>query len=212
MAAAGELNEQADALIGYFVDQARSTGASWSQIGSAMGVSKQAAQKRFVARDDEPGSDIQRFSRFVPRARAALAGAGRAAGDGEVDLPGLVAGLLADEDALATRVVRRLGVAPEDVYGALGVEPARGGDPDPTALRRLRFDPAVRDALREGLRSALRLGHNYIGTEHLLVGVVTGDGVVAEALAGIGLTNSLVEGALSVVLAEVQLERRREPR
>ena len=43
------LDEQSDALIGYFVDQARKSGASWSQIGAAMGVSKQAAQKRFVS-------------------------------------------------------------------------------------------------------------------------------------------------------------------
>ena len=43
-----QLDEQADALLGYFVDQARRSGLSWSQIGAAMGVSKQAAQKRFV--------------------------------------------------------------------------------------------------------------------------------------------------------------------
>ena len=43
-----QLDEQSDALIGYFVDQARRSGLSWSQIGGAMGVSKQAAQKRFV--------------------------------------------------------------------------------------------------------------------------------------------------------------------
>src|SRR5271156_4835882 len=47
-----QLDEQADALIGHFVDQARRSGASWSQIGAAMGVTKQAAQKRFVSRDD----------------------------------------------------------------------------------------------------------------------------------------------------------------
>ena len=39
MAVSAQLDEQADALIGYFVDQARRSGASWSQIGSSMGVS-----------------------------------------------------------------------------------------------------------------------------------------------------------------------------
>jgi hypothetical protein len=52
-----QLDEQSDALLGYFVDQARRSGASWSQIGASMGVSKQAAQKRFVPR-------------AVPRARS----------------------------------------------------------------------------------------------------------------------------------------------
>ncbi len=52
VATAQELSDQADALIGYFVDQARGSGASWSQIGAAMGVTKQAAQKRFAAGDE----------------------------------------------------------------------------------------------------------------------------------------------------------------
>src|SRR6201997_4272148 len=42
------LGELADHLIGHFVDQARRTGASWTEIGQSMGVTKQAAQKRFV--------------------------------------------------------------------------------------------------------------------------------------------------------------------
>ena len=42
------LSELADHLIGHFVDQARKTGASWTDIGQSMGVTKQAAQKRFV--------------------------------------------------------------------------------------------------------------------------------------------------------------------
>src|ERR1700728_4760428 len=65
-----QLDEQADALIGYFVDQARRSGASWNQIGGAMGVSKQAAQKRFVptkVADLMAGVD-KPFSRFTDRA------------------------------------------------------------------------------------------------------------------------------------------------
>src|SRR5215472_10070548 len=70
-----QLEEQADALIGYFVDQARRSGASWSQIGAAMGVSKQAAQKRFVP--GKAGSFLEGhdFSRFTDRARNVVAAA-----------------------------------------------------------------------------------------------------------------------------------------
>ncbi|MDT5011863.1 MAG: hypothetical protein QOH57_3480, partial [Mycobacterium sp.] len=46
------LGEVADHLIGHFVDQARRSGASWTDIGTSMGVSKQAAQKRFVPKAD----------------------------------------------------------------------------------------------------------------------------------------------------------------
>ena len=51
-----QLGELADHLIGHFVDQARKTGASWTDIGQSMGVTKQAAQKRFVPKAaDWPG-------------------------------------------------------------------------------------------------------------------------------------------------------------
>src|SRR5687767_12195092 len=65
---ADHLGDLADHLIGHFVDQARRSGASWTDIGKSMGVTKQAAQKRFVpkANDLDPS---QGFSRFTPRAR-----------------------------------------------------------------------------------------------------------------------------------------------
>src|SRR3954447_24483678 len=69
--AAEHLGEIADHLIGHFVDQARRSGASWTDIGRSMGVTKQAAQKRFVAKGSD-GSDLdpaQGFSRFTQRAR-----------------------------------------------------------------------------------------------------------------------------------------------
>src|SRR5437763_14597592 len=68
--AADHLGDLADHLIGHFVDQARRNGASWTEIGQAMGVTKQAAQKRFV-----PGpnalefTETGNFSRFTQRAR-----------------------------------------------------------------------------------------------------------------------------------------------
>ncbi|NED49697.1 ATP-dependent Clp protease ATP-binding subunit, partial [Micromonospora aurantiaca] len=55
--AAEHLGEVADHLIGHFVDQARRSGASWTDIGTSMGVSKQAAQKRFVPKGASPDLD-----------------------------------------------------------------------------------------------------------------------------------------------------------
>src|ERR1700749_4665051 len=83
-----QMDEQSDALIGYFVDQARRSGLSWSQIGGAMGVSKQAAQKPFVppkARDLLPEAVVKPFSRFTIRAANVLAAAGQLAAPGPVD-------------------------------------------------------------------------------------------------------------------------------
>jgi hypothetical protein len=49
------IGELADHLIGHFVDQARKTGASWTEIGQSMGVTKQAAQKRWRQDADRTG-------------------------------------------------------------------------------------------------------------------------------------------------------------
>src|SRR5215468_5382368 len=66
---AGEyLGEVADHLIGHFVDQARRSGASWTDIGKSMGVTRQAAQKRFVPKEPGQVPDLdssEGFSRFT---------------------------------------------------------------------------------------------------------------------------------------------------
>jgi hypothetical protein len=211
---AERLDEQSDALLGHFVDQARVSGASWSQIGTRMGVSKQAAQQRFVTRD-ELVPEGKLFSRFTPRSRVALAAAGQlAAADGRdaVDPAHLAAGLLAPPDGIAEKAVRRLGVTDERFYAALGTGPATGGsDPDPVALRELRFTDGSKAVLRAALKAALRLSHNYIGTEHLLLGVVAADDVVAERLVALGLDAELVDRAVALEIAQLQLERDRNP-
>ena len=48
VAAGTQLDELQDHLVGHFVDQARRSGASWTEIGASLGVSKQGAQQRFV--------------------------------------------------------------------------------------------------------------------------------------------------------------------
>src|SRR3954469_5706263 len=66
--AADHLGEVADHLIGHFVDQARRSGASWTDIGRSMGVTKQAAQKRFVPKGSgEPAAldPNEGFARFT---------------------------------------------------------------------------------------------------------------------------------------------------
>src|SRR4029079_11608946 len=82
--AADHLGDLADHLIGHFVDQARRSGASWTDIGTSMGVTKQAAQKRFVPKADAAGIDPNEgFARFTPRARTAVVTAQRVARDAE---------------------------------------------------------------------------------------------------------------------------------
>jgi ATP-dependent Clp protease ATP-binding subunit ClpA len=202
-----ELDEQSDALIGHFVDQARRSGATWSQIGASMGVTKQAAQKRFVAQWQSAD-----FARFTQRARNALAAAGLAATGAGAEVIGtghLTAGLLSEPDGLAAKVIHGARFTDEQILAALGLEPAPGGsDADAAALRQLRFTEAGRAALRTALSTALRMGHNYIGTEHLLLGILAADGGDGPGLAGLGLTAAQAEQALAGEFARIQAQRR----
>src|SRR4051794_36821217 len=87
---ADHLGELADHLVGHFVDQARRSGASWTDIGRSMGVTKQAAQQRFVPKVPGEVSDLdpeEGFSRFTLRARNVIVAAhneAAAAGNAEI--------------------------------------------------------------------------------------------------------------------------------
>src|ERR1035441_4118984 len=91
--AADHLGDIADHLIGHFVDQARRSGASWTEIGKSMGVTKQAARKRFVPKVPGEAAGIDAndgFSRFTPRARNVVMSAqneARAPGNDEIGSP-----------------------------------------------------------------------------------------------------------------------------
>src|SRR5262249_42193783 len=123
--AAEHLGEVADHLIGHFVDQARRSGASWTDIGRSMGVTKQAAQKRFVPKGPEEPSDLdpsQGFSRFTARARNVVMAAqneAQAAGNDEIRPEHLVLGLLSEPDALAARSIVARGVSPDALRQAV---------------------------------------------------------------------------------------------
>src|SRR6202011_6412841 len=103
--AADHLGDLADHLIGHFVDQARRSGASWTDIGKSMGVSKQAAQKRFVPKAEPATLDPdQGFARFTPRARAVVVVAQNVAhdaGNTEITPDHLLVALVKDGHSLA---------------------------------------------------------------------------------------------------------------
>ncbi|KUI20013.1 Clp protease N-terminal domain-containing protein [Mycobacterium sp. GA-2829] len=168
--AAESLGEVADHLIGHFVDQARRSGASWTDIGKSMGVSKQAAQKRFVPRADTLDPQ-QGFSRFTPRARAAVVHAQNAARDArhpEITPDHLLLGMLVDTESLGIALLTAQQVTPDDIRAAIALTPSAGGE----ALDLVPFNGPAKKVLELTFREALRLGHNYIGTEHLLLALL----------------------------------------
>ena len=219
VAVSAGLIEQADSLIGHFVDQARRSGASWSQIGASMGVSKQAAQQRFVPRGPAGGErGFGDFSRFTLRARAVLTVAEDLALAADVAVIGpqhLAAALLAEPDGIAARAMGALGVSGGQLRSAFGLPDPAGAPSAPAAepaedgpaAGRVPFGPAAVATLQGALRAALRLGHNYIGTEHILLGLVDSDDATAATLAGLGVTKAAAQQQIRVAFAEIAASR-----
>jgi Clp amino terminal domain, pathogenicity island component len=203
---ADHLGELSDHLIGHFVDQARRSGASWTDIGRSMGVTKQAAQKRFVAKDTDWQTLLQEafqahpFARFTDRARRAVQAAQHEAREHRHDHIGtehLALGLLAEPEGLAVRAVEALGVTREAARQALIAALPPPAVDTPVTDEKIPFTQPARKVLELALREALLLGHNYIGTEHLLLGVLDEeDGLGARTLTDLGVTREGAEGWL----------------
>jgi hypothetical protein len=193
---AEHLDEVADSLIGHFVGQARRTGASWSEIGQSMGVSKQAAQKRFVARGQSgttPLDPSQGFSRFTDEARAVVVRAqerAREAGNDSIGVAHVVLALVTDPDA--ARAVTAQGASLDEIArtASATLPPAAATVPD-----LIPFDAHARAALERTFAEAQRLGSDTIDSGHILLAVLAvedGTGV----LAGLGVTPTAVEAQL----------------
>ena len=203
--AAEHLGEVADHLIGHFVDQARRSGASWTDIGKSMGVTRQAAQKRFVPKDPGQLSDLdfsQSFTRYTVKARKVVVAAeeeARMAGNDTILPEHLVLGLLSEPDALAAKAIVaqgvELGTVRETATATLAPAVAQ-------LTGHIPFDPAAKKVLELTFREALRLGHNYIGTEHILLALLEfEDG--AGVLAGLGIDKATVEANITAALAAI---------
>ncbi|WP_127552022.1 Clp protease N-terminal domain-containing protein [Actinoplanes sp. OR16] len=200
---ADRLGELADHLIGHFVDQARRAGSSWTEIGAGLGVSKQAAQKRFVGKFDF----AQAFHRFSDQARRAVVGAtgqARAHGGAEIAPGHLTLALLDLPDSLAVRALAAQGLTIETVRSGVtaALPGAAAAVPDV-----IPFDGRARKALELTFREALRLQHEDVGTGHLLLALIEEEAPDGGVLGRLGVHKAAVE---QTVLAG-PAETRREP-
>jgi Clp amino terminal domain, pathogenicity island component len=184
-----------DDLLDHFVKLARDDGRSWTEIGDALGVTRQAAQQRHGGLLSRllagiSGASGGLFTRFTPRARAAVSQAqveARTRKHAQIGTEHVLLGLLPDEQSIAVRALRELDVDPEAVRRTVD-ERMPPGD---TAVRgHIPFTGPAKKTLELALREALALGHNYIGTEHILLGLVRADAGGAEILAGHGVKSA----------------------
>ncbi|MBW4720055.1 Clp protease N-terminal domain-containing protein [Saccharothrix obliqua] len=192
----GQLDELGDHLIGHFVDEARRSGASWTEIGESIGVTKQAAQKRFVPKESP---DLKpSFDRYTDRARRVVVLARHHARFSErIGTEHLLLGLMDESGGVGAKAIAKL----EGAEGTTRL--ATLNALDRTSRERPPNQPFTahcKKALELTVREALRLGHTFVGTEHLLLGLLSVEEcTAAEVMATTGITKAAAE---SYVVAE----------
>jgi ATP-dependent Clp protease ATP-binding subunit ClpA len=123
------------------------------------------------------------FERFTDRARAVVMYAqeeARQLNHNYIGTEHILYGLCVDQEGMGARALAACGLDGEKVRAEIerrvgrGVEAPKGSIP---------FTPRAKKVLELALRQALKLGHNYIGTEHVLLGILAeGEGVAAQIL------------------------------
>jgi|SRR5215469_1294103 len=230
-AAAAQLEETTDALLGYFVDRCRRDGRSWTEISTALGVTKQAVHKRFaaaIATQLSAATPAPTFERFTERARHVMAESSQAAitlGDDFVGTEHLLLALFTEPEGLAGRALAAMDVSEESARAAIlaagdrapstaesspSAEPSAPGEGPagrsagagrPGTGPRPAFSGPARRALRDALAVALELGHNYIGTEHLLLALYrNADSLAARILTQAGALEATARAHISAML------------
>ncbi|HEX2404976.1 MAG TPA: Clp protease N-terminal domain-containing protein [Acidimicrobiia bacterium] len=196
------VNVMADQLIGHFVDRARDSGASWAEIGRALGVSKQAVQKRFVARR-VPRESKGLFTRFDAEARSVAMAAmeqARGAGHDHIQTGHVVLALIEDPGGLPAITIESQGVALEQVRESMHAILGPAQDP---VSGHLPFTADAKKVLELSLREAIRTRSRVIRPEHILLGVLRDQkSPTAMCLAGLGVDRKKIERAIPDAVGE----------
>jgi ATP-dependent Clp protease ATP-binding subunit ClpC len=127
------------------------------------------------------------FERFTDRARRVVVNAQEEARRLEHSYVGpehLLLGLIREGGGLAIRALGALGIEPDQVREQVEERVGRG---QASPSGRIPFTPAAKQTLELSLSESQHLGHSYIGTEHILLGLIRGgDEVAAHLLTGLG--------------------------
>ena len=203
-----ELTSTGDAALGFFVDRARGAGKSWVEISAVLGVSKQAAHKRFAnSWTAEPA-----FDRYTARTKSVVKAAADVARGRDHSFIGtehLLLAFFTQPEALATKVLLDHNITEDSVRAAVDVLSPAG---QPSAAKDTSSDvenpPYTRRAahvLQGAVAEALTLGHNYVGTEHVLLAFYRDSaGVASKILQEQGLDESAAWTALRARLKELE--------
>jgi ATP-dependent Clp protease ATP-binding subunit ClpC len=145
------------------------------------------------------------FNRFTERARKVIILAKEEARRFNHDYIGtehILLGLIREGEGVAAAVLQKIGVSLENIR----IEVEKLVQPGPTTqiIGDIPFTPRAKKALELAVEEARALGHNYIGTEHLLLGLIReGEGVASQVLMNLGLDLNSVRNEIMGVLGSV---------
>lgn len=196
---AEELRGTTDELIEHFVARARDAGASWTDIGAAFGISRQAAHERFAPPAPTPTAWPERFA---PDARAAMAHADVAMRDFRHQYLGtehVLLGLLTAGDNLAATALAELGVSEQGVRDAIGEIIGYGDTPGGVCHG---IAPRLKRALERARAEAKHANHRTARSEHLLLAIATSDGVATQILHRHGVDERALRDKIADLLPE----------
>ena len=193
-----------DRLLDHFVFQCRQAGMSWAELSGALGVSKQAAHKRF-------NTAAPPFQRLTVKAQAVMQGStdqARTLGHEAFGTGHMLLALFEPSDSLAAIALAKAGVTRDAVLEQLlARNPAQPEEP------RLAIPATAhaKTALRGSFEEAIGLGHNYIGTEHMLLSLISDPEYSStQILTAIGTDPDAVRGAQLKVVEQVTQARMKQ--
>jgi Clp amino terminal domain, pathogenicity island component len=161
---------------------------------------KETPMRRWLGGRDKRGGT---FMRFTPRARRVVVRAQDEARRLHHDFIGtehILLGLLLEPEGVAGRALARCGVSTEQVRTRVEETIGRGRR-EPSG--HIPFTPRAKKALELSLREALALGHTYVGTEHILLGLIReGQGLAAQVLVALGADHDRVRGEVTDLIAQ----------
>ena len=143
------------------------------------------------------------FEKFTERARRVIVLAqeeARLLNHTSIGTEHLLLGIVHEGQGVAAHTLEALGIRLAAVRRAIEREVPRGAS---ASVGTLSFTPRAKKSLENALRESLQLGHNYIGTEHILLGLMrTDDGRAARVLADLGATFEGVRAQALATLAD----------
>jgi ATP-dependent Clp protease ATP-binding subunit ClpC len=141
------------------------------------------------------------FERFTERARKVVVKAqdeARLLKQNYIGTEHLLLGLIDEVDGIAARTLVEMGLSLDEIRAAVKSVVTEGSS---ESYEHIPFTPRAKKVLELSLREALQLGHNYIGTEHILLGLLReGEGVAARVLNSLGVNLDNTKDVIREVL------------